>query len=100
LFIFICNSHSNPSLCQSLFSIAHAATPPSQPRVFPNIVELEGLYKIGVLKVECAALQLVGFDESIHRAVKRVQMAKVPQKPAKYFSTMLIVLRMVEDRRG
>ncbi|KAJ3898834.1 hypothetical protein F5879DRAFT_994374 [Lentinula edodes] len=60
----------------SLFSIAHAATPPSQPRVFPNTIELEALYKTGVLKVECAALQLVGFDESIYRAVKRVQMAK------------------------
>ncbi|KAJ3865953.1 hypothetical protein EV359DRAFT_62750 [Lentinula novae-zelandiae] len=54
------------------------------PRVFPNIIELEALYKTGALKVECAALQLVGFDESIYRAVKRVQTAKVPPKPAKY----------------
>ncbi|KAH7877842.1 uncharacterized protein C8R40DRAFT_1092664 [Lentinula edodes] len=82
--MYIYNFHSEPSLCQSLFSIAHAATPPSQPRVFPNTIELEALYKTGVLKVECAALQLVGFDESIYRAVKRVQMAKVPPKPAKY----------------
>ncbi|KIK51488.1 hypothetical protein GYMLUDRAFT_252009 [Collybiopsis luxurians FD-317 M1] len=62
----------------SLEEIVSSALPTFCPKNFPTYAQLCDLYKSGTLRVECVALELVDRDESVYKALERVQRERVP----------------------
>lgn len=49
----------------------------------PTHDQICDMYRSGTLRVECVALQMVDYDENIYRALRKIQMEKVPPRPQK-----------------